>query len=232
MRLHKLVFWSVMLGIAGLVAGSGGIPMAHAQNADVVYKATLTPLNSAVAGSDASGEATFTISGDMLTIRIAVKGAPPDTEHWQHFHGFVKGDQTATCPTASADVNGDGVIDLIETEPKAGTTMVPFNADPVHLDIPDNTYPVAAADGTYTYEKTVSLQALEDAFAKQFPDQQLDLDRRVIFIHGVPAATTLPDSVASLGEIPAQVTIPIACGEITKVEHGTPVARPQATPGA
>lgn len=230
MRLHKLT--SVMVGIAGLVASLGGIPMAQAQTAGVVYKVTLTPLNSSAAGSDAAGEATFTISGDQLTIRIAVKDVPPDIEHWQHFHGFATGDKTSKCPTASDDVNGDGIIDLIETEPKAGTTMVPFNADPVRMDVPADTYPVAAADGTYTYEKTVSLKAMEAAFAKQFPGQQLDLDRRVVFIHGVPASTKLPASVASLGDIPAQVTIPIACGEITKLEHGTPVARPPATPGA
>jgi hypothetical protein len=30
----------------------------------------------------------------------------------------------------------------------------------------------------------------------------------------VPPTTTLPASVASLGKIPAQVTVPIACGKI------------------
>jgi hypothetical protein len=229
MKFHEL---SLALGIAGLVAGLGGIPMAQAQNADVVYKAMLSPLNSTATGSDASGEAVFTISGDQLTIQITAKGAPPDIEHWQHFHGFAAGDETSTCPTASDDANGDALIDLIETEPVAGTTMVPFNDDPVRMDIPQDTYPTAGADGTYTYEKTVSLNALEEAFSTQFPGQQLDLDRRVVFVHGVPASAELPDTVASLGAIPAQVTIPIACGEIAKIENGTPVARPQATPGA
>jgi hypothetical protein len=45
----------------------------------------------------------------------------------------------------------------------------------------------------------------------------LDLDRRVVFIHGVPAATALPASVQSLGTVPAQVTLPIACGKIGRV---------------
>jgi len=229
MRFHE---FSLAVGIAGLLAGLGGIPMAQAQNADVVYKATLSPLNSTATGSDASGEAVFTISGDQLTIQVTVKGVPPDTEHWQHFHGFAEGQQLSTCPTGSEDANGDGIIDLIETEPTAGTTMVPLNDDPVSMDIPKDTYPIAGADGTYTYEKTISLKALADAFTKQFPDQQLDLDRRVVFLHGVPASTELPATVASLGDIPAQVTIPIACGEIAKIEHGTPVARPHATPGA
>jgi hypothetical protein len=227
-RFHKLSV--AAMSIAGLLAGVGGIPMVQAQNADVTYRATLSPLNSMATGSDASGEATFTISGDRLIIRITAEGVPPDTEHWQHFHGFAEGDKQSTCPTASADANGDGIIDLIETEPVAGTTMVPFNDDPVSLNIPADTYPTAGADGTYTYEKTVSLKALQDALAAQFPGQHLDLNRRVVFLHGVPASTSLADTVASLGDIPAQVTIPIACGEIEKVENGTPVAL-HATPG-
>jgi hypothetical protein len=38
----------------------------------------------------------------------------------------------------------------------------------------------------------------------------------VVFIHGIPAASTLKASVASLGPIPGQVTLPIACGKITR----------------
>ncbi|HMN56213.1 MAG TPA: hypothetical protein PKE15_03120, partial [Ottowia sp.] len=67
------------------------------------------------------------------------------------------------------------------------------------------------------YHETVSLPALEQAFAKAFPGQQLDLNKRVVFIHGVPAGTALPASVQSLGPIPAQVTLPIACGQIERV---------------
>ena len=81
------------------------------------------------------------------------------------------------------------------------------------------TYPKAGADGTFQYHKTVSLKDLNAAFAKAFGDKELDLDRRVIFIHGILASTQLPASAASLGTIPAQVTLPIACGEITRVQQ-------------
>jgi hypothetical protein len=49
----------------------------------------------------------------------------------------------------------------------------------------------------------------------------------------VPESTILPASVASLDDIPAQVTLPIACGKIEKVESGTPVggAMEQAAQG-
>jgi hypothetical protein len=179
------------------------------------YIATLRPMNTNVTKTQASGEARFTVKGDTLTIDIDVKGVPPNMVHWQHFHGF-KNNRDATCPTAAADVNHDGIIDLIETEPSSGTTMVPFDDNPVAMDIAHGAYPKASADGSYHYGNLASLKALRAAFAKAFGDQQLDLDRRVVFIHGVPSDTKLPKSVASLDSIPAQVTLPIACGKIER----------------
>jgi hypothetical protein len=164
----------------------------------VTYKAKLLPLNAKTTGSDARGEATFTVSGDQLTIRVTAKDVPPNMEHLQHFHGFATGDGTSKCPTAREDKNGDGIIDMAETEPVAGTTMVPLHDDPVSMTIVNDTYPKAGPDGSYSYEKTVSFKALEAAFAKKFPGQRLDLARRVVFLHGVPTTTKLPASVASL----------------------------------
>lgn len=199
-------------GLAMLMASLAAPATAH--DTTESYHAALSPLNAETVGSETTGEATFAIAGDNMTIRIAVKGAPPDIAHLQHFHGFADGERKAECPTAKSDANGDSIIDLIETEATAGTTMVPFHDDPVSMKIVRDTYPVADEDGSYTYEQTVSLAALEDAFAEKFPGQQLDLTRRVVFIHTVPASTKLPESVASLGDIPAQITLPIACGAI------------------
>jgi hypothetical protein len=94
--------------------------------------------------------------------------------------------------------------------------MVPFNGAPAAMQIPTETYPKASAKGSYSYEKTVSLKALQAAFAVAFGGQDLALDRRVVFIHGVPATIKLPASVVSLGSIPASVTLPIACGKIER----------------
>jgi hypothetical protein len=92
--------------------------------------------------------------------------------------------------------------------------MVPFIDDPVSMNVAEGMYPKASANGTYEYRRTVSLKALKAAFAKAFDGAKLDLDRRVVVIHGTPK--TLPASVASLGPIPAQVTLPIACGTIER----------------
>lgn len=41
----------------------------------------------------------------------------------------------STCPTAAADTNHDGIIELAETEPAAGVTMILLNAAPADLTI-------------------------------------------------------------------------------------------------
>lgn len=193
------------------IAGATAQAATNGRSGEVLI-AHLEPMNSNVTGSKATGEARLTVSGNTLTIAISMQGVPPGIVHWQHFHGFKDG-KDATCPTAAADVNHDGIVDLIETEPTSGTTMVPFDTDPAAMDVAHGTYPTASSTGTYQYHATVSLPKLEAAFAKAFGTHNLDLANRVIFVHGVPASTKLPKSVASLGPIPAQVTIPIACGK-------------------
>ncbi|XSG82151.1 MAG: hypothetical protein ACPW61_13940 [Methyloligella sp. ZOD6] len=178
------------------------------------HTAELKPLNASVTGSETKGKASFVRDGDKLTIVIDVEGAPAGIMHLQHFHGFAEDGEIAACPSSGDDANGDGIVDLKETEPKAGTTMVPFHDKPASMEIPSESYPKADADGSYHYEQTVELDKLNEAFAEAFDGQDLDLERRVVFIHGVDPETEFPDSVASLGDIPAHITLPIACGKI------------------
>jgi hypothetical protein len=214
----RLLCAAVIASLACASLALAGTPATTDDSQPTVYVAKLQPVNTKVTGLETTGEARFSIDGDTLTITVSAQKLPPDIVHWQHFHGFKDG-RAAACPTEAADVNYDVIIDLIETEPAAGTTMVPFDEDPVALDIGGGTYPKADADGTFQYQKTVSLKDLDAAFAKAFGDKKLDLDRRVVFVHGVLESTELPASVASLGTIPAQVTLPIACGEIKRVQQ-------------
>jgi hypothetical protein len=199
-------------------AANGALAAGPGSHSQSVYVAHLHPMNSNVTGLQTTGEARFSVVGDQLTISVKATGLPPNLVHWQHFHGFAD-NRAATCPSAAADANADGIIDLIETEAAAGTTMLAFTDDPVAMDVAHGTYPKASAAGTYTYRQTVSLKGLTAAFAKAFNNQTLDLDRRVVFIHGVVATSNLPASVASLGPIPADVTLPIACGTIERVKR-------------
>ena len=49
-------------------------------------------------------------------------------------------------------------------------------------------------------------------------DETLNLEGRHIVVHGVAADTELPSTVGTLGTLPAQVTLPVACGEIKLVK--------------
>ncbi|MGH8802632.1 MAG: hypothetical protein ACREX6_10130 [Casimicrobiaceae bacterium] len=187
-------------------------------SANEVYVAHLHPMNAGQTFHQTTGTARFVVHGDKLTITIDVKDAAPNIVHWQHFHGLKEGG-AAECATQAADTNGDGYVDLIETGPASGTTMVPFDDMPAAMDVAHGTYPKADAHGNYRYHKVVSLKALTAAFAKAFEGQKLDLGQRVVIIHGVPADTKLPATVQSLGPIPAQVTLPIACGRIERVSR-------------
>ena len=214
----KVKFFGALILVASVcvIAALAGTHTTYAQEPAAVYVAHLHPLNSKAAGHETTGEAQFTINGDALTISVKARGLSPGIMHMQHLHGF-KDDRFASCATEAADVNRDGIVDLAETEPASGTTMVPLSADPVSMNIATDTYPKASAEGVYSYQETVSLKALEAAFAKSFDGQKLDLGHRVVYIHGVLPNTKLPASVASLGTVPAQVTLPIACGEIVQV---------------
>ena len=179
------------------------------------FEAELMPLNASVGGG-ARGTVKLTIEGDALTIRAKVTGLSPGM-HMIHIHGFATGDKAAACAGAAQDQDSDGIIDLLETEPVSGTTLIPFHDQPATLKLPSDNYPKADAAGSFSYRQTVSLRKLNTALQKQFGIERLDLDKRVIYVHGVPDGTKLPATVKSLPGVPANATLPVACGVIREV---------------
>jgi hypothetical protein len=176
------------------------------------FTADLSPLNAHLLDSAPAGEVSLETRGDSLIIMVTARGLPPGMMHLQHFHGFEDG-SPARCPGPDADANGDGVVDVIETAPMAGTTMVPFHADPASMEIDTETYPHADTQGTYSYRTAVSLDSLRSAFRAKFGGD-LALDRRVVFVHGVPQDVDLPGSAETKAGLPVHVSLPIACGEL------------------
>lgn len=183
------------------------------------FRAEITPLNAEKIGTSAHGYVEFTEEDNNLHIKLEMFDTPASIQHWEHFHGFPDG-KDAQVPTSEQDVNHDGYIDLPETEAVSGTTMVPLDAAPHEMCIPNDNYPVADAKGYYSYEKDVPLDKLKAKFKDAFGSSDLELDKRVVYIHGVPASLKLPDTVA--GKINDQydqhVTLPIAAGKIKKVD--------------
>lgn len=166
-----------------------------------LYRADLQPLNAGVNGLTASGSATVTLMGNDVSVDIAVTGVNPGTLHAQHIHAGT------ACPSPDTDPNGDGFLDVIEGLPAYGEILV--NLDSELSSNPAGMFPVADASGSYTYSETASRSHLQDEI-----ETALRLGTRHVVIHGVDPATDLPDSVASLGGLPAWVTLPVACGEL------------------
>lgn len=194
----------------------GEMTVGDSTDVTAMYVANLEPLNANVTGMEASAQAKFILTKDSVFVTINARGVPPKIEHWQHFHGFID-NKDASCVAQNNDTNGDGIIDVTETEAVSGTTMVPFNKNPEDMNLGADTYPKAGDDSTYHYEVRIPLSKLKAAFAESFGDSSLNLDKRVLYIHGVPSDSNLPSSVESIEDIPAHVTLPIACGKIERV---------------
>ncbi|MBD3289686.1 hypothetical protein GF337_12845 [candidate division KSB1 bacterium] len=181
------------------------------------YRADITSLNSSITGTNPSGTATLHIKGDSLTITVDVSELPPDMMHLQHYHGFLDG-KDATCASLVQDTNNDGIVDLIETETVSGVTLVPFHDDPASLKIKHDTYPMADAQGNLSYKKSLLLSDLKKNLQETHNIAEPMFGRRVVYIHGISPADSLPESVQSLPDVPAHVTLPIACGELQFVK--------------
>ena len=128
--------------------------------------------------------------------------------HPQHIHAGPR------CPDASADVNHDSFVDVIEGLPDYGPILVNLDSD--LSSNPAGMFPRAIGSGvnnpsSYTYSATGSRTHIQDEI-----QTALKLGTRHVVIHGIDLASALPDSVASLGTLPNELTLPVACGELTQ----------------
>ena len=95
----------------------------------------------------------------------------------------------------------------------------------------------ADAQGTFNFSKTVPFQQLltqlrnpntasGDASSTLGANEELDLANKVIILHGVPQDTQLPNTVQSVGNMPAWQTLPVACGVLKSSTQAEPSVQP------
>ena len=117
-------------------------------------------------------------------------------------------------------------MDVIEGVPFYGPILVPLDSDVAHQAGGEFPF-VHNHGGALTYRETAPLNTLlgdlnapdpnpGDAVVK-LDGQPLNLAGRHVVLHGVDASTPLPSTVASLPGLPAYLTLPVACGEISRV---------------
>lgn len=208
---HKIRHLGLTLALAAIgggaiiASGGGGLEPAAANEKSEQYVADLSPLNSHVTGP-VEGQARFKLKGDELRAMLVARGLDPSIVHIQHIHGG------ASCPDMSDDTNGDGFVDVIEGLPDYGPILVNLDST---LSVfgsthHSGTFDEATPGGTVSYKAMTSLAGLEAELG-----EDLNLGTRHVVVHGVDPSTMLPDTVQSLGDIPAHLTLPVACGEIS-----------------
>lgn len=203
-------------------SGTAANPPQQQQETPGTYKATLAPipLNSAVAGNP-TGTLDVVIAGDEVNATMKMTGVPGSMRHAQH---IMIG---TSCPTASNDVNSDNFIDVLEGVPNYGLILIPLDGNLEDQDDGASGFPFANAAGSYTWTKTASLSRmiadlqdadldLEDGLGK-LDGSDLNLEGKVVLVHGVKQTSNLPSTVATLDDFKNYESLPIACGKIERV---------------
>lgn len=85
------------------------------------------------------------------------------------------------------------------------------------MNIPHDGYPKADEQGHYEYEIDVPIKKLQAKFKNAFGTEDLQLDKRVVYVHGVSQDLKLPERVGGcVMNYDAHTTLPIAAGKIKK----------------
>jgi hypothetical protein len=177
------------------------------QRAQGAYRAILRPLNNSLSGFLPTGVIEISIDHEEVKVR-SVLDDDASVNHIQSIHTGTK------CPTATDDINGDGVIDVSEALAASGPVFIPLDDNLNAAEKGSGIYPKGRG---YTYLKSANLEAFQ-ADAKNRMNQNLNLGGRVVLVHGVDKGTKLPDSVATLPGIEKELSVPVVCGIINRLD--------------
>ncbi len=198
-----------------LAAAALGLVLAPAtaNAADASYQTTLNPLN----GSNASGMATVSLSGDQAQINVSWSGLAAEFgggayPHVQHIHIDGQGQ----CPTPSADKDGDGVISTTEGAPAYGGIGTTLSTKGDTSPNAGTDIKIAPAGGSTDYSRSITLDTKTVS--------SLQNGTAVVVVHGLDPATlskkaqnAKSDLVPSL---PLAATSPALCGVLSSMPTG------------
>ncbi len=185
------------------------------------YLASLNPLNEKNIGQT-KGSVEILIFNDDFTAKVIVGGSPRNVRHLQNIMLGKK------CPTESDDLNQDGFIDFREALRVTGEKLIPLDSNLSDQLEGLSFGPVANSSGDYFYKRSAEMSQLIADLVSPDPDPTdfitklgiglpLNLDGRVILIHGASDEDTLPPTVSSTVEESAESLLPIACGKFVRL---------------
>lgn len=179
------------------------------------YQANLASIN----GSNASGTVMITVQGDQAKVTEKVSGLAASFNgkpypHVQHIHIGAKGQ----CPGPSADTSGDGVISTTEGAPFYGAIGTTLSTSGDTSPAAGTDLAVAGMGPSFTYERTISLDAKTAASLKD--------GTAVVVVHGLDP-NTLPAAAQKepsdlVPSLPLAATSPALCGTLSAMPAGAP----------
>lgn len=205
----------------GTASGSVAEPRQFESEAEGMYVAQMTAMNNGVGGA-ISASLSINKDGPRLIAYVRLNGGQPSTVHQQRVYVGT------SCPTAANDSNGDGYVDVNEAFAQTGKILFPLDADISGQERGSSIWPAGDIYGYYHWERATSFERFisdlrepdlneENDFAKLGTEGALNLDGRVVMIHGAAESSNLPDTVGTRGRLRNFQVIPIACGVIKKV---------------
>jgi hypothetical protein len=201
-----------------------------------VFTATLAPVNPGVGESSGSvtGTAAIVVDGERIGAYVNANGLYPNVPHAVDIH------TGSTCPTASADTNGDGFVDIQEADTVNGGSLVNIGADLNSFATAMNFIPSADGTGNLALITSGTLSSLNSDLHRTSPNpatgevtlpsgRNLNLGEYTIVIHGINSSVQLPNTVATVSGFTANQTLPVACGSLT-LANPQPSASPSVSP--
>jgi hypothetical protein len=215
-----------LIPVAAAAIGVMMAPVSYAQASDsgTTYGATLGALNH----SSGSGMLTLTLNGNRATVHehwsglaSSFSGAP--YPHVQHIHGGAQG----TCPTASADKNGDGVVSTTEGASFYGGILTTLSVKGDTSPAAGTNIKIAPAGPSTDYTRTITV---DDTTV-----QALQGGTAVIVVHGLDPATLSKKAQGEKSDLvpslPLAATSPALCGALTAMPVGGPQTGSGSTAG-
>ena len=199
--------------LAVLAAPLSGCDSDGADEAET-FTVQLRPLND----SGVSGTATVRVGDDgAFTVALNATGLDA-TGHPQHIHGSAMA--VSSCPTAAADANGDGFVDVMEGAPSYGGILLPLDDDisnqtPNASGFPQGTSISYSASTTFAQVRQLLERDdpnADDPIMTLGAGASVDLGDYAIVVHGT--TRTLPGTVGTIPGLPNTATLPVACGTL------------------
>ena len=208
------------------VPAACAIVLAGASGASADEKWTMHLRDTMGNGSGSSSTAELTVDGDQLTVDITGTGFTPNSPHAQHFHGSFDENKDFTCPTSSADADGDGQVNTEEGLPTYGDIMISLTTEgdtSPESGLAVDRMPTADAEGNLSYSRSITLP---EGAGEQLKNLH-------IVQHGLDANGNGKYDMEALGEssfaksqgvddIPEEATNPATCGTVSGAAVGAP----------